>query len=191
MNKRELRVVTVYPRPGYRSQALLEAGALRLPAVLGRSGTTWMKREGDGATPCGILRVLNLIIRPDRPFGRGSRSAPFPQRSMKPDDGWCEISTSGRYNRLVRGAGQSAEFTDRLWRPDRLYDLIGVFDWNICPRIAGRGSAIFLHLTREPEGPTAGCIALAPRHLRLLLHRIGTSTVFFVNTRPGKGRYRR
>ena len=49
---------------------------------------------------------------------------------------------------------------ERLWRDDRLYDIIGVLGWNDDPVVRGRGSAIFLHLTGPGGGPTAGCIAL-------------------------------
>ena len=34
-------------------RGVLIAGNLRVPCILGRTGRTWRKREGDGATPCG------------------------------------------------------------------------------------------------------------------------------------------
>ncbi len=181
----------VFPCPGQPSKARILAGGLWLPAVLGRAGTTWLKREGDGATPCGRHRLLALIVRPDRAIGLASRVSTFPVRAMKPDDGWCENPKSGRYNRPVHLAGRDDGDTDRMWRDDRLYDAVGVFDWNIRPRVAGRGSAIFLHLTRMSGTPTAGCIALEPRHLRRLLERTGKNSEFFIRARPAKGPYRR
>ena len=38
---------------------------------------------------------------------------------------------------------------DRLRRDDHLYDFIVEIDHNTAPRIAGRGSAVFLHLARD------------------------------------------
>ena len=49
---------------------------------------------------------------------------------------------------------------DRLKRDDHLYDFIVEIDHNTAPRIAGRGSAVFLHLARENFGPTAGCVSM-------------------------------
>jgi L,D-peptidoglycan transpeptidase YkuD (ErfK/YbiS/YcfS/YnhG family) len=150
-----------------------------LKCALGRSGVTHLKREGDGATPAGRLRLLFLIFRPDR--GLRPRSA-LPCRVMRPSDGWCEDPTSGRYNcpiRLPAAAGH-----DRMWRNDPLYDVVGVLGWNMVPRIRGRGSAIFLHLARPGYAPTAGCIAFAPRDLRLLLAAAGPRAEFVTGAKP-------
>ncbi|MDQ0353665.1 L,D-peptidoglycan transpeptidase YkuD (ErfK/YbiS/YcfS/YnhG family) [Rhodoplanes tepidamans] len=65
---------------------------------------------------------------------------------------------------------------DHLWRDDRLYDLMIELDHNARPRIAGRGSAVFVHLARDGFLPTAGCVALAPNDLRRLLAMIGPKT---------------
>ncbi len=65
---------------------------------------------------------------------------------------------------------------DRLWRDDRLYDLIIEIDHNTRPRIAGRGSAVFIHVARDGFGPTAGCIAMSAHDLQRLLRRVGPRT---------------
>ena len=58
------------------------------------------------------------------------------------------------YNQPVRLAPGRAG--DRLAREDHLYDFIVEIDHNSEPRIAGRGSAVFLHLARTNFSPTAG-----------------------------------
>jgi L,D-peptidoglycan transpeptidase YkuD (ErfK/YbiS/YcfS/YnhG family) len=63
-----------------------------------------------------------------------------------------------------------------LWRADHLYDLIVELDHNVRPRIAGRGSAIFVHVARPNFGETAGCVALTSISLRRLLARMGHRT---------------
>ena len=37
-----------------------------IPCTIGRAGVTRDKREGDGATPAGILHVTGMLYRPDR-----------------------------------------------------------------------------------------------------------------------------
>ena len=44
------------------------------------------------------------------------------------------------------------------------------------PVVAGRGSAVFVHLARPNRGPTAGCVALGGGELRRLLARLGPRT---------------
>jgi L,D-peptidoglycan transpeptidase YkuD (ErfK/YbiS/YcfS/YnhG family) len=178
-----LGVVRVFPRPGAPQRGTLRAGPLALPCALGRGGVTHMKREGDGATPAGRHRLLRLLVRRDRLAGPATL---VPSTFIKPDDGWCEDPGDGRYNSLVRLTPGS--HADRLTREDRLYDIVGILDWNLRPRIAGRGSAIFLHLCRPGFGPTAGCIALEPRDLTLLLARLGRAPEFAVAASPRKRR---
>jgi L,D-peptidoglycan transpeptidase YkuD (ErfK/YbiS/YcfS/YnhG family) len=103
---------------------------------------------------------------------------------VRREDGWCEDPRDGRYNRPIRLPADSSH--DRLWREDHLYDIVGVLDWNITPRIRGRGSAIFLHLCRPGFGPTAGCIALRGGDLQRLLVAGGARPVFLVAAKPCK-----
>jgi L,D-peptidoglycan transpeptidase YkuD (ErfK/YbiS/YcfS/YnhG family) len=65
---------------------------------------------------------------------------------------------------------------DRLRRSDHLYDLIIEIDHNARPRVAGRGSAVFIHLARPGLAPTAGCVAMPKARLCRLLEKIGPGT---------------
>jgi L,D-peptidoglycan transpeptidase YkuD (ErfK/YbiS/YcfS/YnhG family) len=65
---------------------------------------------------------------------------------------------------------------DRLTRDDHLYDFIVEIDHNTCPRIAGRGSAVFLHLSRDNFGPTAGCVSMTKSAMLRLLRRLSPKT---------------
>jgi L,D-peptidoglycan transpeptidase YkuD (ErfK/YbiS/YcfS/YnhG family) len=89
-------------------------------------------------------------------------------------DAWCEDPQSRHYNHPIRlepGCG-----ADRLTRDDHLYDFIVEIDHNSSPRIAGRGSAVFLHLARENFGPTAGCVSMTKPAMLRLLARLGPET---------------
>ena len=171
--------ITVSSRPREPHRGVLRCGWLRLPCALGRAGVTHVKREGDGATPAGRYSLLHLLFRRDR-VPRPRAAAPV--RPLRPDDGWCEDLSHGRYNCPVRLP--RAGIHDRMWREDHLYDVVGILDWNVRPRVCGRGSAIFLHLARPGFLPTAGCIALSERDLARLLAASGPRTAFVVGAVP-------
>jgi L,D-peptidoglycan transpeptidase YkuD (ErfK/YbiS/YcfS/YnhG family) len=65
---------------------------------------------------------------------------------------------------------------DRLARDDGLYDFIIEIDHNRVPRVAGRGSAVFLHLARQDFSPTAGCVSMTSSAMLRLLERLGPQT---------------
>ena len=169
MRKADYSLVRIRTRPGQRSRGWLSAGQFALPIALGRAGIKANKREGDGATPRGRFRLVRLWWRADR--ATAPRTG-LPVRRITPHDAWCEDPADRRYNRPVR----ARKGADRLWRDDHLYDFIIELDHNTRPRIAGRGSAVFVHVARENFGPTAGCIALNAKRLKALLSRLGRGT---------------
>jgi L,D-peptidoglycan transpeptidase YkuD (ErfK/YbiS/YcfS/YnhG family) len=132
--------------------------------ALGRGGLRAGKREGDGATPTGLLPLRMVLYRPDR---LPPPACAVPVQPLAPHDGWCDDPTHPAYNRMVRlPVNASAE---ALWRDDPVYDIIGVLGWNDDPVQPNRGSAIFLHLARPDYAPTEGCVALALDDLRRVL----------------------
>jgi len=177
MRRVSFGMIEVRPRPGRRSQGWLRGGALLVPVALGRSGVRANKREGDGGTPCGRFRAVRLWWRADRlPRPRTS----LPLRRIGPADAWCEDPTDRRYNRPFRRSAN--EPGDRLRRGDNLYDMIIEIDHNARPRIAGRGSAVFIHVARPGFAPTAGCVALRPRDLKMLLGRMNSKTRILIQS---------
>lgn len=159
-----LRLLRVARRIGGRPhEGRLSVGGLVLPCAIGRAGVTRNKREGDGATPAGRWSLLYFFLRrpaPLRPFWRRTRR----------DDIWCDDPASFRYNRPLQAPARASH--EEIWREDRLYDVVGVMDYNIRPVIRRRGSAIFFHLATDDLGPTAGCVALRPADMRRLLPRL-------------------
>jgi L,D-peptidoglycan transpeptidase YkuD (ErfK/YbiS/YcfS/YnhG family) len=171
MRRFSLTEVRIRTRPGRRSEGWLFAGFRRVPVALGRRGILADKREGDGGTPAGEFRPVRLWWRADRL--RRPRTM-LPARPIGSDDAWCEDRHDRRYNRPFRRSAN--EPGDRLRRDDRLYDLIIELDHNSRPRIAGRGSAVFIHVARPAFAPTAGCVALRPRDLQMLLASLTPKT---------------
>jgi L,D-peptidoglycan transpeptidase YkuD (ErfK/YbiS/YcfS/YnhG family) len=171
MHRSTLKTIRVRTAPGGRTRGWLVAGPLAWPVALGRGGILANKREGDGATPRGKFRLLRLWWRADRDPRPVTR---LPVRRIAPDDAWNEDPAHRRYNRPVKLApGSSA---DRLRRDDQLYDLIIEISHNMCPRVAGRGSAVFVHVARPGLAPTAGCVAMPKTQLRRLLEKLGPDT---------------
>lgn len=154
------------PRRGW---LLLDGRAIAV--ALGRGGIKANKFEGDGSTPRGSFRARKLWWRADRHPRPRTR---LPTAAIAPEDAWCEDPASRHYNRPIRLAADEAG--DRLTRADHLYDFVVEIDHNVRPRIANRGSAVFLHLARPGYGPTAGCVAMTRASMLRLLKRIGPST---------------
>jgi L,D-peptidoglycan transpeptidase YkuD (ErfK/YbiS/YcfS/YnhG family) len=166
-----LRTLRVQRKPAAAARGWLIAGALAVPVAIGRGGIKANKREGDGATPRGVFRLKRLWWRADRHPRPRTR---LPLRRIRPDDGWCEDPSDRHYNRPVRIPKNSK--ADRLTRADRLYDFIIELDHNTRPRVAGRGSAVFVHVARPGFAPTVGCVALTLPALRRLLAQVGPRT---------------
>ena len=146
------------------------AGNLVLPCILGRAGRSFLKREGDGATPRGTWHLRRLLVRePLRRF-----LGPLPRRPITRQSGWCDAPLDRNYNREIRLPYPASH--ERLWRDDHLYDVFAVLDHNERPRRRYGGSAIFLHLADPTGRPTAGCVALSRKDLMKLLPLCGPRT---------------
>ena len=145
------------------------------PCTIGRGGIVpaRQKREGDGATPSGVHRIVGMLYRPDRMARPTDWALP-----IGPMDLWSDDPADADYNLMVRAPhGFSHE---KLRRADPLYDLVILTDWNWPQAVPGRGSAIFLHRWRRPGYPTAGCVAFAPHDLREIAERITHGTRLIV-----------
>ena len=146
---------------------VLEWGAGPRRCAIGPAGIAQKNREGDGVTPLGIFPIREIFYRADR---IAVPRVQLPLRAIARDDGWCDAPDDPRYNRLVKlPYGASAE---QMWRDDHLYDLVAVIGFNDHPVVAGKGSAIFLHLAKPDYAPTAGCVALAKDDLLAALEQL-------------------
>jgi L,D-peptidoglycan transpeptidase YkuD (ErfK/YbiS/YcfS/YnhG family) len=171
LRKLSFSIIRVRRRPPGGSCGMLLVGRHAIPVALGRSGILANKREGDGATPRGRFRLVRLWWRADRaPRPRTT----LPTRRIDRTLAWCENPADRRYNQPLRMSATGPG--DRMWRADHLYDLVIEISHNTRPRIAGRGSAVFVHVARPDRSATAGCVALAAQDLRRLLSRLGPKT---------------
>lgn len=173
--RRRARTVIVTGLAAGAARGAVKLGGLAYPCALGRSGRRAVKREGDGATPIGCWRLLQVLYRADR----GPRPVTgLPVRQIGPSDGWCDAPGDRNYNRPVRHPYPAS--AEHLWRADGLYDIVVVLSHNGMPRVRGRGSAIFMHVARSGYAPTEGCIALRYDHLRRLLQRLAAGARIYI-----------
>ena len=138
---------------------------------IGKNGLTKKKIEGDLKTPIGIFRIGKLYYRKDR------LSLPHTNLSKVPitrNMGWCDDTKSKKnYNKLIKV--QKKIKHEKLYRNDFRYDLMIPIEYNSKKRILGKGSCIFLHLTKNFR-PTAGCIAIKKNDFFIMLKLIGKNT---------------
>lgn len=144
----------------------LRFGGHTYPCSIGKTGLTANKREGDGATPRGIHRIVGLLYRPDRMARPNDWAMPIGPRDL-----WSDDVEDPAYNSQVRTPHRFSH--ECLRRSDPLYDLVFLTDWNMPDARPGLGSAIFMHQWRRPGYPTEGCIALSRENLLQIATRIG------------------
>lgn len=152
-------------------------GTLTCRCAIGPAGLAARKREGDGATPVGLLPLRRVLYRPDK---TRRPNTPLPVAEITPRDGWCDAVGDPNYNRPVPLPYPAS--AEALWRDDDLYDVVVVLGYNDDPPVQGLGSCIFMHLARPDYGPTAGCIALSATDLYRLLEAVPPPTA--IDTRP-------
>ena len=88
--------------------------------------------------------------------------------------GWGDdVNFPKKYNKLVKVNKNSS--CEKLKRKDHKYDLLIPIKYNYNKPIAGKGSCIFIHLTKDYK-PTAGCIALLKKDFLIMLKLVKTKT---------------
>ncbi len=137
---------------------------------IGKNGLKKNKIEGDKSTPKGLFSLGKVYYRPDR-IDKPNTKLKIKKITRKM--GWCDDSKNKKYNKEILLSKKNKG--EKLFRSDRIYDLILVINYNTKKTIKNKGSAIFIHLT-ENYKPTLGCIAIQKNDLLVLLKLIDTKT---------------
>ena len=148
----------------------------KLKCSVGKSGITNSKNEGDLATPKGIFKLGLLYYRKDR---IKFLICKIKKKIIKKNMGWCNDSRSYKYNKEVNFPFKYR--AEKLYRDDKIYDILINIKYNQSPILKKRGSAIFLHLSNKKYKPTAGCIAVLKRDFLKILPLINKSTKIQIN----------
>ena len=131
---------------------------------IGKNGSALKKKEGDKKTPKGTYKIENLYYRKDR-IQKPETSLKCVQITNKM--GWCnDIKFPKNYNKLIKLKHKPK--CEKLYRHDYKYNLLIPIKYNFNKSIIGRGSCIFIHLTKNYK-PTAGCIALKKKDFLIML----------------------
>ena len=123
---------------------------------IGRKGFSRHKKEGDSKTPIGTFKLGEIYYRRDRVKKFTSKLKTI---IIKKNMGWCDDPKSKFYNRLIKIKKNLKISHEKLFRKDSKYDLFILVKYNYKKTYKNRGSAIFLHLTKN-YSPTKGCIAV-------------------------------
>ena len=136
-------------------KGIISFKSYNFPASFGSGGIKLKQKEGDNITPIGTFQLRQVLYRSDRV------SIPYthlPSRKISALDGWCDDTTSSKYNLLIKLPTKLKH--EILWRNDHIYDIIVPIGYNDNPIFPSRGSAIFIHLAHSDFRPTRGCIGL-------------------------------
>ena len=129
---------------------------------VGKNGVTDSKREGDKKTPAGLYALGFAFGHDDNP------NPDYPFRAITQDSYWVDDPDSSHYNQWVEGAADKDwSSAENLGRIKTEYALAVVVEYNYgSSTVAGKGSAIFLHVGSES---TSGCIAIPKSDLTSLI----------------------
>ena len=151
-------------------------GDFEFKCTIGKRGFSKNKREGDKKTPTGRFKLGNLYFRSDRIKKPETVIKSVP---IKKNMGWCDdVKSKKFYNKLINIKNKIRH--ERLYRKDFKYDLFIPLSYNTNPVKIGKGSAIFLHLTKNYK-PTAGCIALQEKDFLILIKLLNRKTKIYIN----------
>jgi len=142
---------------------------------VGKRGIRKNKFEGDFYTPSGKFEIGKLYWRPDR--------VRLPEtkllcKKIKKNMGWCNDIKNKFYNKEIKINKKIKH--EKLYRNDHKYDYFILIKYNYKKIIKNKGSAIFIHLTKNYK-PTAGCIALAKKDFLILAKLINKRTKILIN----------
>ena len=150
-----------------KNKHTLQVDNFKFRCCIGKKGSTKNKKEGDKKTPKGVFKIENLYFRKDR------KEKPLTLLKciqIKKDMGWCNDTRFPRkYNKLLKINNKIKH--EKLKRNDYKYDFLIPIKYNFKRPIAGKGSCIFIHLTKDYK-PTAGCVALKEKDFLIFIKLI-------------------
>jgi len=153
-----------------KNKEYLIVDEFKFKCSIGKKGLKSKKTEGDQCTPIGVFKIGKVYYRPDRVK---KIDTILKTKKIKKNMGWCNDPHNKKYNKeIVLDKKNKGE---RLFRKDNAYDILIVIEYNTNKTKPFKGSAIFIHLTKN-YGPTEGCIALKKNDLLILLKIINKSS---------------
>ena len=138
----------------------------KFKCCIGKNGLKSRKREGDKCTPKGTFEIGKVYYRSDRIIKPKTKLQTI---KITKKMGWCDDPYNKNYNKeIILNKEIKGE---KLFRESEIYDILIVIKYNIKKIKQFKGSAIFIHLTKNYI-PTKGCIALKKNDMLILLKLI-------------------
>ena len=153
-----------------KNKDTLLLGEFKFKCSIGKNGSTSNKIEGDRKTPKGIYSLGPLFYRKDKFRNPETKIRKI---QIKKNMGWCDDVNNKNYNRLIK-INKNIKH-EKLFRKDKIYDLMVPINYNIDKPMRKKGSAIFIHLTTNYK-KTLGCIALKETDFLTILKLINKKT---------------
>jgi len=147
----------------------------KLKCAIGKSGIKNSKKEGDLSTPHGTFKLGMLYYRKDR---NQSFKTKLKKKIIRKNMGWCNDSKSKKYNQEIFFPFKYK--AEKLYRRDKIYDILINIKYNYYPIKKGKGSAIFLHLSNKNYKPTKGCVAILKKDFFKILPSINRNTKILI-----------
>ncbi len=142
----------------------------KFKCCVGKNGITQNKIEGDKKTPKGTYNLGPIYYRKDRiPRFKTKLKKIVIKKNM----GWCDDINSKFYNRLINVSKKIKH--EKIFRRDNNYDLLLPILYNTKKPKKNKGSAIFLHLTKNYK-KTLGCVAIKEKDMIVLLKLLNKRT---------------
>lgn len=139
-----------------------------MKGIVGKNGFSKNKKEGDGKSPIGMYAFGTAFGSQTKPS-----SLKLPYKKATKYDYWIDDVKSKDYNKWVTYKGNPIKKWKSFERMNNeLYKYGAVINYNSNPIIKGKGSAIFLHIWRNENGKTAGCVATSEKNVLTLLRWI-------------------
>ncbi len=158
-----------------KNKDTLIIGDFKLKCCVGKNGLKKNKKEGDYSTPVGKFEIGKLYWRPDRVQKPETKLI---LKKIKKNMGWCTDIKSNLYNKEIKINNKLKH--EKLYRRDFKYNYFIVLKYNYKRTIKGKGSAIFLHLTKN-YNKTGGCLALSEKDFIILAKLINRKTRIIIN----------
>ena len=154
-----------------RNKDTLLFDEFKFKCSIGKKGLTSNKKEGDLKTPKGTYSLGPLFYRKDK---FPNPETKLEKISIKKKMGWCDDINSKYYNQLMNINSMIKH--EKMFRKDKIYNLVIPINYNTKNPKKNKGSAIFIHLTKNYE-KTKGCISLKKKDFLILLKIINKKTL--------------
>ena len=158
-----------------KNKYTLKIDDFKFKCCIGKNGLKKNKIEGDKCTPKGIFKLGTLYYRKDRVK---KPITSLKTKNIKRNMGWCNDSKNNFYNQEVKINKKIKH--EKLFRKDYKYNYLLVIKYNTKKIKPNKGSAIFIHLTKNFKA-TAGCIALLQKDFLIMVKLINKKSTIKIN----------